>query len=168
MWGTPLLLVQESTYTIRKCAVEVQDRRNYPEDTTLFSTETRDIHEDSSGFIFSTAVTYASTCSSTSCSIQATSNIGEKAVDRLTRRDRVWNTVYKSFRPPFHLSRKIPEKGQREKGRKPSFTCTKCHFKGHRVTACHQLSCPGYFECGNSTQHKDHREEVRTEDFTHM
>lgn len=41
------------------------------------------------------------------------------------------------------------------------FTCSNCHLKGHRTNNCMQPSCGGYFECGNLTLHKEHRDEIK-------
>lgn len=43
-------------------------------------------------------------------------------------------------------------------GKNRGFTCSNCHYKGHRMTACHQPTCKGYFECGQLALHKEHRD----------
>ncbi|KXJ09788.1 hypothetical protein AC249_AIPGENE26552 [Exaiptasia diaphana] len=43
-------------------------------------------------------------------------------------------------------------------GRNKGFTCSNCHYKGHRMSTCQQPTCQGYFECGQLTLHKEHRD----------
>lgn len=46
-------------------------------------------------------------------------------------------------------------------GRNKGFTCSNCHYKGHRISACQQPSCGGYCECGQLTLHKEHRDLIK-------
>ena len=38
-------------------------------------------------------------------------------------------------------------------GKNSNFTCSNCHYKGHRVNNCRQPLCRGYFECGQLSLH---------------
>lgn len=54
-------------------------------------------------------------------------------------------------------------------GRNLGFTCSNCHFKGHRVTSCQQPQCEGFFECGLLVYHKEHKEQIKEVGyFTHQ
>lgn len=46
-------------------------------------------------------------------------------------------------------------------GRNVSFTCSKCHYQGHRVNTCRQPPCSGFHECGNKLLHKEYREQLK-------
>lgn len=46
-------------------------------------------------------------------------------------------------------------------GRNPHFTCSNCHFKGHRANNCFQPACRGYLECGVLALHREHREQMK-------
>lgn len=46
-------------------------------------------------------------------------------------------------------------------GRNISFTCSNCHYRGHRVTVCQQDPCQGYFECGFQALHEEYRGELK-------
>ncbi len=44
---------------------------------------------------------------------------------------------------------------------KANFTCTNCHFKGHKVSKpCMLPACQGYNECGILAMHSDHKVEI--------
>ena len=36
VWGSPLSLVQESTYSIRKCAIEISEKSDYPDNVSVY------------------------------------------------------------------------------------------------------------------------------------
>ena len=46
-------------------------------------------------------------------------------------------------------------------GRYSNFTCSSCHYKGHRVNNCMLQPCRGYFECGQLSLHREHRDDVK-------
>ena len=44
---------------------------------------------------------------------------------------------------------------------KANFTCTNCHYKGHKVSKpCTLPACGGYNECGILAMHSDHKVEI--------
>ena len=46
-------------------------------------------------------------------------------------------------------------------GRYSNFTCSSCHYKGHRVNNCMLQPCRGYFECGQLSLHREHRDNMK-------
>lgn len=42
-------------------------------------------------------------------------------------------------------------------GKHTNFTCSSCHYKGHRVNNCMLHPCRGYYECGQLSLHREHR-----------
>lgn len=46
-------------------------------------------------------------------------------------------------------------------GKNVSFTCSRCHFNGHRVSSCMQPPCCGFEECGNRALHKEYRDKLK-------
>lgn len=46
-------------------------------------------------------------------------------------------------------------------GRYSNFTCSSCHYKGHRVNNCMLQPCRGYFECDQLSLHRKHRDDVK-------
>ena len=46
-------------------------------------------------------------------------------------------------------------------GRYSNFTCSSCHYKGHRINNCMLQPCRGYFECGQLSLHREHRDDVK-------
>ena len=46
-------------------------------------------------------------------------------------------------------------------GKNSNFTCSNCHYKGHRVNNCRQPLCRGYFECGQLSLHREHRDHIK-------
>ena len=164
LWGNPLSSKQESIYTLRKCAIQIQDDK-YPTSTEIFRVRICALAcEDSGSAGVNLKLQASAPASSTSSTSFQTSNIGEKAIDRLLE-----NLSEQRQSLEFRLqlaqatisSLKEKPKERATIGRNPTFTCSNCHFKGHRVTGCHQPPCQGYFECGNTLLHKEHREEVR-------
>ena len=96
--------------------------------------------------------------------VNSTSHIGAKAIGRLVEnlKEEKKSLEYRlQIAQATVSSLKETPKERPTIGRNPSFTCSNCHFKGHRVTSCHQPPCQGFLEYGNSLQHKEHREELR-------
>ena len=46
-------------------------------------------------------------------------------------------------------------------GRYSNVTCSSCHYKGLRINNCMLQPCRGYFECGQLSLHREHRDDVK-------
>ncbi|CAH3177575.1 unnamed protein product, partial [Porites lobata] len=46
-------------------------------------------------------------------------------------------------------------------GKHTNFTCSSCHYKGHRVNNCMLHPCRGYYECGQLSLHREHRDHLK-------
>ena len=55
----------------------------------------------------------------------------------------------------------LRERRREPLGRNIAFTCSNCHYRGHRVNNCRQPPCQGFFECGIAALHKEHREQIK-------
>ena len=164
VWGSPLSRVQESTYSIRKCAIEISEKSDYPDNVSVYRVYLRAMKSE---VLPETVPVSRYTITSGPSHVQvanSTSHIGAKAIDRLMEnlKEEKKSLEYRlQIAQATVSSLKETPKERPTIGRNPSFTSSNCHFKGHRMTSCHQPPCEGFFECGNSLQHKEHREELR-------
>ena len=46
-------------------------------------------------------------------------------------------------------------------GKHTNFTCSSCHYKRHRVNNCMLHPCRGYYECGQLSLHREHRDHLK-------
>ena len=81
VWGSPLSLVQESTYSIRKHAMEISEKSDYPDNVIVYRVYLRVMKSE----VLPETV---STCTITSGPshvqvVNSTSHIDAKAIDRL-------------------------------------------------------------------------------------
>ena len=102
--------------------------------------------------------------STTSCSTLLNGHSGEKAVDRMMKKnlEEHRSTLQYHFEVAQATLSSLRERpGQREPlGRNTAFTCSNCHYRGHRVNTCHQPPCQGFLECGMAASHKEHPEQI--------
>lgn len=58
-------------------------------------------------------------------------------------------------------SLKVAPRDRGVAGKYANFTCSSCHYKGHRANNCMLHPCRGYFECGQLSLHREHRDHLR-------
>ena len=126
VWGRPLSLVQESTYSIRKCAIEISEKSDYPDNVSVYRVYLRAMKSE----VLPETVP-VSTCTITSAPshvqvVNSTSHIGAKAIDRLVEN---LNEEKKSLEYRLQIAQatvsslKEAPKERPTIGRNPSFTC---------------------------------------------
>ena len=131
VWGSPLSLLQESTYSIRKCAIEISEKSDYPDNVSVYRVYLRAMKSE----VLPETVP-VSTCTITSAPshvqvVNSTSHIGAKAIDRLVEN---LNKEKKSLEYRLQIAQatvsslKEAPKERPTIGRNPSFTCSNCHF----------------------------------------
>ena len=153
--------MQESINVLGKCAVEVSvpvvenHSDSYPENIQLFRVEIRAFESLDSRLSASTHCRPGSVQGSVpggknasrSCSESATAS---KAVDHLIDNlNEEKNSLHYRLEIAQATVSSLREKPKERPfiGRNVNFTCSNCHYKGHRVTSCRQPSCQGYMEC---------------------
>ena len=100
----------------------------------------------------------------TGCSTLLNGHSGEKAVDRMIKNlEEHRSTLQYRFEVAQATLASLRERPrQREPlGRNIAFTCSNCHYRGHRVNNCRQPPCQGFFECGIAALHKEYREQIK-------
>ena len=58
-------------------------------------------------------------------------------------------------------SLKEPPKPRMHFGKNTAFTCSNCHYQGHRMSSCGQPPCRGFEECGNKGLNKEYRDQLK-------
>lgn len=172
LWGSPLSLVQESMNVLKKCAVQVtvpvveNHSSGYPENIQLFRVEIHAFESQDSSLSASTHCRPVSVQGSVpgrknSSSLCSVSTTATKVVDHLINNlNEEKNSLHYRLEIAQATVSSLKEKPKERPfiGRNVNFTCSNCHYKGHRVTSCREPSCQGYMEFGNTVLHKEHRD----------
>ena len=106
----------------------------------------------------------SATCTDGTSKAARDSNVPEHGVEQLISNleDQRRALDYKfSIAQATLESLKVAPRERGPAGKHSAFTCSSCHYKGHRANNCMLHPCRGYFECGQLSLHREHKDYLK-------